>query len=204
MDFEQFLQFLSANGFNFAVELLSVIFGLVILIIQVKKYNLFKKDQAKESEELKYRTASYREKVKSPSQTFDTEVSQYRINKASGELEELPDKLDIQQLVQSAEQQALPNMLQHLEPPTSETEQTIDVHNEMLDQLDILREADEYRLSLCAKYELDPRMSFGKVLDYLKEQEALQRGKVEALTKIQKGGVENAQAQVDTTKSEKV
>lgn len=198
MEFDVFLSWLCNNGFDIAATILSVIFGLVIMIVQIKKYRINSR-QAKE-DNLKYRTANYRENVKSPSQEFDTEISQYRLNKSSGELEELPDKLDLKQHIQSAVDQALPNMLSHLEPPTTPLDEVVDLHNDLLDSLDYLREADEYRLSLTQKYNLDPRTSLDKVLKFLSDEELVQRGKISALQSNKKEDVLNETSQVDTSK----
>lgn len=199
-DFQVFIDWLNANGFDTIASILSIIFGLVIMIIQIKKYK-FNSNQAKE-DELKYRQANYREQAESPAQTFDTEVEQYRLNKSTNELEVLPDKLDIQQVVQSAEAQSLSNMLQHLEPPFTDLEQTVDVHNDLLDKLDYMREADEFRLSLCEKYNLNPRLSLDKVIDYLKEQETLTRGQITEMTRQKE--VKNETSQVSSVEPSQV
>lgn len=199
MDFQVILDWLTTNGFEVAAQLLSFIFGLVIMIVQLKKYYI-QKNQSKE-EKLKYRTANYRETQASPAQKFDTEVDQYRLNKSTNELEKLPDKLDIQQVVQSAESQSLANMLQHLEPVSSDEDIFWDVHNDLLDQLDMMREADSYRLSLCEKYQLDPKLSYDKVIKYLQEQEAFQRGKIEELQKMKTEVKLNETSEVDNVKS---
>lgn len=150
---------------------------------------------------MKYRKANFRENEDSPVQSFDTEIDQYRLNKSTNELEVLPDKLDIQQVVQSAEQSALPNMLQHLEPELTDVEQTVDMHNDLLDKLDYMREADSFRLDMCTKYNLDPRSSFNKVLEFLSDEEKVTRGKIDALKSIKKEVDVIEETQVDTSKS---
>lgn len=134
-----------------------------------------------ESENMKYRLPNYRETENSPSQTFDIEVPQYRLNKSSNELEELPDKLDIQQLVDSSASSSLDNMLSSLEPVLSDEDKIIDLHNDQLDDLDRFREADDYRLEVCERYGLSPYTSFKKVLEYLQTQEAETRGQISVL-----------------------
>lgn len=156
---------------------------------------------------MKYRLPNYRETEESPSQSFETEVAQYRLNKSTDELEELPDKLDIQQLVDSSAPSALDNMLQSLEPQLSEEDEIIDLHNEQLDDLDRFREADDYRLEICERYGLSPYTSFKKVLEYLQTQEAETRGKISVLQqqKIKKESVEDGvqkETSQDTQKSE--
>ncbi len=180
-DFKVFLSWLTDSGMVFVANLLSFIFGLVIMIVQLKKYKLFK-NQTKENN-MEYRVASYREKTDSPSQSFDTEVDQYRLNKSTNELEKLPDKLDIQQLVQSAEQQSLSNLLQHLEPPVTELDEVVDVHNELLTSLDIMRDADNFRSEMCAKYGLSPKTSLDDVIKTLQAQEVEVRSSIANLAK---------------------
>lgn len=160
-----------------------------------------------ESESMKYRLPNYRETEKSPSQSFETEVAQYRLNKSTDELEELPDKLDIQQLVDSSAPSALDNMLQSLEPQLSEEDEIIDLHNEQLDDLDRFRDADDYRLEICERYGLSPYTSFKKVLEYLQTQEAETRVKIGVLQqqKNKKESVEDGvqkETSQDTQKSE--
>lgn len=201
MDLQELLTWLSSNGYSWLVDLLNIIFGLVIMIVQLKKFK-FQKNQSKE-DILKYRTANYRDKVHSPAQSFATEVDQFRLNKSTNELEKLPDKLDIQQLVQSAEAQALPNMLQHLEPELTEEDVVVDYHNDLLDNLDMMREADNYRLGLCEKYKLNPTLSLDKVIAYLNEQEAVQRGKIEALQKAKKGGIVDEKEEIPAAEPQK-
>lgn len=183
--------------------------NLVLNIIQFFKTGSISKRTKSilESESMKYRLPNYREIEESPSQSFETEVTQYRLNKSTDELEELPDKLDIQQLVDSSAPSSLDNMLQALEPQLSEEDEIIDLHNEQLDDLDRFREADDYRLEICERYGLSPYTSFKKVLEYLQTQEAETRGKISVLQqqKNKKESVEDGvqkEISQDTQKSE--
>lgn len=183
--------------------------NLVLNIIQFFKTGSISKRTKSilESESMKYRLPNYREIEESPSQSFETEVTQYRLNKSTDELEELPDKLDIQQLVDSSAPSSLDNMLQALEPQLSKEDEIIDLHNEQLDDLDRFREADDYRLEICERYGLSPYTSFKKVLEYLQTQEAETRGKISVLQqqKNKKESVEDGvqkEISQDTQKSE--
>lgn len=149
--------------------------------------------------ELKYRLPNYREFEDSPSQSFDTEVVRYRLNKSTHELEPLPDKVDIQQVVQSAENMALPNMLQHLEPVDSPLDEAIDLHDDLLDKLDYFREADAYRLSLCEKYNLSPKLSLSQVVSKLSDEAEALRDRISDFQNSQKKEVVvNESSQVDS------
>lgn len=182
--------------------------NFVLNIIQFfKTGGISKRTKSILEDYMKYRLPNYRETEKSPSQSFETEVTQYRLNKSSNELEELPDKLDIQQLVDSSVSSALDNMLQALEPQLSEEDEVIDLHNEQLDDLDRFREADDYRLEICERYGLSPYTPFKKVMEYLQTQEAETRGKISVLQQqknIKKESVENGlqkETSEDTQKS---
>lgn len=194
----QIFDFLDIDFVDFIFYVVLFVFSCVSLFRNgriSKNIILFKE------EFMKYRTANYREIEDSPGQAFDIEVDQYRLNKSTNELEVLPDKLDIQQVVQSSADMALPNMLQHLEPVADDFEQVVDVHNDLLDKLDYMREADVFRSDMCVKYGLDPRTSFNKVLDFLSDQEKFTRGQIDVLKNKDKEVVVNEETQVDSSKS---
>lgn len=97
MDFQVYLVWLSEHGFDIAVSLLSVIFGLVIMIVQLKKFKI-NSDQVKESK-LKYRTEHT--KYISPTQSFKKVVPVYDLDERTNSLVVVGTK-DLQELVQSS------------------------------------------------------------------------------------------------------
>lgn len=115
-----------------------------------------------EDTSMKYRTADYREKASAVAQTFDPLVTQYRYNKSSGELEELPDKLDIQKLIDSHVQTSLEAMFdKFLSPDEHALKQT--VIEDDRDDLDRLSDAMEFADELRQKYGLDDTASLGEI-----------------------------------------
>lgn len=111
MDFETFLSWLSSNGFSIAATILSVIFGLVIMIIQIKKYK-FNSNQAKE-DNLKYRLEDYMSKkgFVRTGQTFDGHANDYELDPRTGSLVVVGVQ-DLQELVQSSADCALDKVLE--------------------------------------------------------------------------------------------
>lgn len=196
--FDRFLELFADFDFLDIVFYLFCFLFSIISFIRTGRSSTNIKKILEVYEEMKYRLANYREEVPSPSQSFDTEITQYRLNKSTNELEALPDKLDIQQLVQSAEQMALPNMLQHLEPAVSELDETLDLHSDLLDKLDYMREADDYRVALCEKYNLSPKLSLSQVIDKLTSEEKVVRGQIEVLKKSNKEDIVNETSQVNS------
>lgn len=101
MDISLYLEWLSSNGFRGVATLLSLIFGLVIMIVQLLKYK-FNCNQAKESS-MKYRTENYQSAkgYVSPSQTFKRIVPVYELDDTTNELVVVGTK-DLQALIQSS------------------------------------------------------------------------------------------------------
>lgn len=115
MEFMQYLDYLTANGFGFAVELLSIIFGLVIMIVQVKKYFLYKKQANNEKElvDMKYRKEDYQscKNFTIPSQSFNKVVPIYELDERSNSLVVVGTK-DLQELINSCADCALDKILE--------------------------------------------------------------------------------------------
>lgn len=141
MEFQLFLDWLTSNGLTTAATFLSVIFGLVIMIVQVKKYKL-NSNQAKESN-LKYRTENY-QSVKGfepVSQTFKRVVPVYELDEKTNELVVVGTK-DLQELVQSSRDCGLdvvlekygvlpPQMLPEVSSTTSEPYDATDIREDL-------------------------------------------------------------------------
>lgn len=105
VDFTQFLDYLSTSGLDFAATLLSIIFGFLLIIIQFKKYFMYKKEvkNSKEILSMKYRNEDY-QKVKGyvpPAQSFKKVVPVYELDETTNELVVVGTK-DLQELIQSS------------------------------------------------------------------------------------------------------
>lgn len=101
MEIKDLIVWLSENGFEFVASLLSIVFGLVIMIVQLKKYKL-NSNQAKENN-LKYRTENYQQKkgFEPTAQTFERVVKVYELDDKTNSLVVVGTK-DLQELVQSS------------------------------------------------------------------------------------------------------
>lgn len=142
---------------SYVVQAVMWLFHIVSAVLCFKGYHvLCKHDSNKSSEvnDMKYRLPSYREKTKAEAQSFNPLVTQYRFNKATEELEELPDKLDIQKFVDSSLNTALESMFDKFLQPDAQSviSDSIDDHRDTLDRLcdamDFVEEVkDKYGMS---------------------------------------------------------
>lgn len=102
MEFTQFITWLSENGFSLVASFLGVIFGLVVMIIQIKKYKI-NSNQSKELTDMKYRLENYQSKKDfvPTGQKFRRVVPVYELDEKTNTLV-VVGKQDIQELVQSS------------------------------------------------------------------------------------------------------
>ncbi|UPW41583.1 hypothetical protein [Peromfec virus RodF8_50] len=119
------------------------------------------------NEIMKNRLPSYREsETTSTGQSFDPLVTQYRFNKTTGELEELPDKLDIQKFVDSSLNTSLEAMFDKFLSPTP-TDNILADLTDTRDKLDRLSDAMEFADELREKYGLSDDTSLSDVYGVL-------------------------------------
>lgn len=143
-------------------EIIERVVSCIALILCVLNA-IFSKGANKKIKEIvmKYRTPNYREKVEAEAQSFDPLVTQYRYNKTTGELEELPDKLDIQKLVDSSLNTALEAMFdKYLPSEIDDIEQDL---TDNRDKLDRLSDAMNFADTLKEELKLDPFASIADV-----------------------------------------
>lgn len=100
-------------------------------------------------------------------QTFSNVVKQYRLNKATGLLEEC-GTLDVHELVQSCKEQTLNAVLERFFPQT-QVDDVIVEHNGLLDDLDIAYDLQTRLDGYRERYNLDVSMSNTEVLAFMKE-----------------------------------
>lgn len=104
-DFKLFLDWLSVQPYPYVqiiCTFLSAVFGLIIMVVQIRKYFLYK-NQSKDGEVLKYRDESYRtsKTYVSNAQTFKRIVPTYELDDKTNSLVVVSTK-DLQELVQSS------------------------------------------------------------------------------------------------------
>lgn len=157
MDFEQLISFLNTSGLNVAATLLSVIFGLVIMVVQLKKYKI-QSNQAKEQKDMKYRTESYQSaKGFEPyKQTFKRVVPVYELDESSKNLVVVGTK-DLQELIQSSRDCGLdvvlekygalpPQMLPEVSSVSSEPYDATDIRDDLCILADFAEDIENMRV----------------------------------------------------------
>lgn len=137
------------------------------------------KNDNKEISNMKYRIPSYREESPAESQSFNPLVKQFRFNKSTGELEELPDMLDVQKLVDSSLSTSLEAMFdKFLSPdPQSVAETVLDDKRDLLDRL---TDALDFSEELKDKLQMDEFASLSDVKARLESDISAQLEKVNA------------------------
>ncbi|QIR82315.1 hypothetical protein [Chicken microvirus mg6_218] len=102
---------------------------------------------------MKYRVASYREKEEPKATTYVMEVPQYRLNKQTGELVELPTKKNLQEALNSFRDVALTDVIERYMPVDQSAESPVlEAFEYNSDRLDALLIASEYANELRKKY----------------------------------------------------
>lgn len=100
-------------------------------------------------------------------QTFDRFKVQYRLNKAKNRLELLPDKVDIQELINSDKEYALQSILDRFLGVPEQV--NIVSHQRNIDKLDLLNEASELINDYCDSNNLSTQnVSLAKIFEHIK------------------------------------
>lgn len=177
---------------QYAVYLLSFIFCTVTFFrtgkINKKLYGgIFMKDDVK-------KVAKKDEFV----QTFDVYVTQYRLNKSTGELVELPDKLNLQEFINSSASTCLQAQLEKLDLTTvTEADKIVEVQNDLSDKIDYLAEAQDYFDEMIDKYHLPADSSWDDVLVHLQTLKNNADAELQALQNKSKGDVKDEKKNVE-------
>lgn len=91
---------------------------------------------------MKFRLPFYRETEEPSKITFNSLKVVFRLNKATGRLEDTGDRVDVQELVDSCKSLALDMLLDRFLPQVDSSDD-IAVRGELLDDLDLLQESHE-------------------------------------------------------------
>lgn len=122
-------------------------------------------------------------------QTFDVYVTQYRLNKSTGELVELPDKLNLQEFINSSASTCLQAQLEKLDlTSVTEADKIVELQNDLSDKLDYLVEAQDYFDEMIDKYHLPEGSSWNDVLNHLQTLKANADAELQALQNKSNGG----------------
>ena len=121
-------------------------------------------------------------------QTFDIYVTQYRLNKSTGELVELPDKLNLQELINSSASTCLQSQLERLDlTSVTEADKIVELQNDLSDKLDYLVEAQDYFDEMIDKYNLPADSSWNDVFVHLQTLKNNADAELQALQNKSKG-----------------
>lgn len=122
-------------------------------------------------------------------QTFDIYVTQYRLNKSTGELVELPDKLNLQEFINSSASTCLQAQLEKLDlTSVTDADKIVELQNDLSDKIDYLAEAQEYFDDMKDKYQLPADSSWNDVLAHLQSLKQNADAELQALQTKSKGG----------------
>ena len=122
-------------------------------------------------------------------QTFDVYVTQYRLNKSTGELVELPDKLNLQEFINSSASTCLQAQLEKLDlTSVTDADKIVELQNDLSDKIDYLAEAQEYFDDMKDKYQLPADSSWTDVLVHLQTLKANADAELQALQTKSNGG----------------
>lgn len=122
-------------------------------------------------------------------QTFDIYVTQYRLNKSTGELVELPDKLNLQEFINSSASTCLQSQLERLDlTSVTEADKIVELQNDLSDKLDYLAEAQDYFDEMIDKYHLPADSSWNDVLVHLQQLKQNADAELQALQNKTTGG----------------
>lgn len=132
--------------------LIPVVVGIISCIVTFVRTGKIKTIN-KEVKEMKYRIPSYREKEEPKATTYNLEVPQYRLNKQTGELVELPTKKNLQEALNSFRDVALTDVIERYMPVDQSSEAPVlEAYEYNSDRLDALLIASEYACELRKKY----------------------------------------------------
>lgn len=155
-DFDSILAFL-----EYVIPAMLSLIGIIVTFVKTGKIS---KKFDEEVLPVKYRLASYREKTAAPATTFVSDVAQYRKN-ASGELEELPIKKDLQQQLNSYRDIDLATAIEKFMPVDVDLKSDpVEAYHFNADRLDVLLWAQDAKDELIEKYGYSPDVTIDQIV----------------------------------------
>lgn len=171
-DIQQIVDYLAQSSWGkLILAIASLVTSVVICVVQLKKYFLYKKEA-----NLKYRTENYLEKVKPVGQTFSTTKPEYKLDEKTNTLKQVGE-IDLQALVQSSVECELSRVLdkygvypQGMLPKCEDSSETYinEVADDLLSLSDMLSEMEDIR----ERYGLSADMSYAEIGDWLADERA--------------------------------
>lgn len=126
----------------------------------------------------------------SEGQTFPTTKPVFRLNKATGELEDTGETVDLQEVINSCIDTALDRALDRLMPKVQQAEDLIELET-MREDLDFAMEACNRAEDYREKFKLDDKLSVTDVFAYVAKQAEILDAKRKQAMAGQKESVEN-------------
>lgn len=202
------------------LPLIQWLFYALIFIISFCRTGSVKSalEALKKEIDMKYRTPDYRENqgdtvdddgVVTPyrdeyAQAFDNFQTKYVYNRKTKDLEEEPEKVDLQELVNSSRDVALQKVLQQFLPPQTQLDLAQDALTDMQDVLDASMEFKDMLEDYREKFEM-PVEDFTEddvVNEIRKRSESLKNDLEAFMNKSQKGDDEHAPSPEDVPSKE--
>lgn len=148
--------------------------ALLIFVTVINWIRGGKSAKTVKEEFMKFRDANYRadmslEDKDKEAQSFNPLITQYRLNERTNQLEELPDKLDIKELIKSELHTALEPTLARLMPDEDEDDKNLALIDTASDDLDALSEMFEVAEDYRDRLGLDPSVSVEDVFKHIQE-----------------------------------
>lgn len=176
------------NNWQLCLEVVGIVVSVIMaIILSIKTRNVKYLKEVKEM--IKFRTAGYREKEEPFAQSFPNTRPVYRLNKATGELEETDEVIDIDELVNSCKDTCLQACLERFIPKEEDSDD-LTLYNDMVDDLDVMAQvaerAEEYREAFNLQ-----GASIEEVFSYVGQHAEELKKKLEASDKIKNGGFED-------------
>lgn len=120
-------------------------------------------------------------------QSFSNLKPVYRLNKATGELEETDEVVDITELVNSFKDIALDNLLERFIPVANQQlSDDIVEYNNMSDDVDFMREMSERAESYREKYHMSDDLTISQVFDEVQKRSSELKAKIDKAQQVVK------------------
>ncbi|WGL31440.1 hypothetical protein [Dipodfec virus UOA04_Rod_1056] len=182
--------------------IVSVILSAITAVITFVRTGTIKKEFKKD---MLYRSPGYQESLsdeekKKQSQSFDNLKTEYVLNKNKNELEEKPDKTDLQSLINSSIDTALDRVLQRLMPESQDIESEIEseydaVSDDLIDYAEILDRAEDYR----ERFNLPLEMSVDDIYKHVQSEADGLKTRLDNLRKPQQAAKETPEDETQKT-----
>lgn len=212
----EFLTILAGNGnaemiVSLVVEILCAVVSLVVAFIVYKRTGNLKKSiqimQEVDEKLMKYRMSDYRqenhEEVSTTGQTFSNFETQYKYNKNTKMLEELPNKRDIQAEIDSYKNCALDYILEKFLPAGGQIQEVTTRLNKYEDDLFEMSKLSQLAEDYKDRFGLSEDLSIEDVFAEVSKQSDLLKTQIDEYNKVKTeldtkfGGKDNEESKTE-------